>query len=879
MSLLIKETIQMLVFQWLIPMAIMAAIYRVMYQFIYNRYERMDMDRLWGKLILSAVILGTAIGLWLYLSSTSWFMALTGYSHQGIHWFTQTGVAQVAAEQGRSLWNIIFTFILTWVPIYFRAFVLVWVTASLLVIRSIVWRVHITRTTSILVSTAVCFPYLCLKYIFGYQTPIFDFLQARLFVAKLKENVNDSYFNALQGVDEKGEKFEGGSGGSAQIQRIKAATIAIRQTKAKIRTAGGLRRAEIVVRHSRETDTDKVIESALNGVGKRIIAPSIRFQDNPVLNVSQGGYVLDSDVIYRAGDELGRWRAIFSNPWAKEQRVKNGGDGSLRAFVQVIRDVFRYVSHITPPAIYDQIIEREKRLYTPDTTADKAKYTAQQNLDLSVVPEPNDPATGNDIPTQTKIARRVAEERIPNVTNALNAFKVNGVFDQVQVGGNSAIYRYTLPRTADLPTDFNRLQEGLERMLKTTDTPIITISANMLSVSLINGVTIPVDFRQMILQREKGLPSIITGIFGVDAMGNNVYGSLGDIIPHLMLFGATGQGKTVTIMAFLYSVMSAVDPTKLKIAYIDGKGNSFEFMRTDNSDSETYHPNPFTYAQPADASGDIEYGRGLLKYMEMETRRRIELFKKSGVSKLEGYNKKFPDKYLYEILVVVDEFSAITDLDDKLKASEVAEKGTIDTLEYLAKMGRSAGIHLLPANQTARKEKVPGKISANIGGRVSLGVSEPIESDIALPDSNIAVHLIKQPGEFYSNLNGIRNAEHGFTPYLSDDTMNALNDSLEKKFGHHDYVVTREEVMMAVYGEEDEAMFDIPEPMPTRDTPLEELLELMEAYPHWAIANKSSTVIARNKEVTTADAGERRKNKLAIKGALTKCQEDIESVA
>ncbi|MBC2196912.1 hypothetical protein, partial [Listeria booriae] len=103
---MIKETIQMLVFQWLIPMAIMAAIYRVMYQFIYKRYERMDMDRLWGKLILSAVILGTAIGLWLYLSSTSWFMALTGYSHQGIHWFTQTGVAQVAAEQGRSLWNI-----------------------------------------------------------------------------------------------------------------------------------------------------------------------------------------------------------------------------------------------------------------------------------------------------------------------------------------------------------------------------------------------------------------------------------------------------------------------------------------------------------------------------------------------------------------------------------------------------------------------------------------------------------------------------------------------------------------------------------------------------------------------------------------------------
>src|SRR5699024_2786053 len=212
--------------------------------------------------------------------------------------------------------------------------------------------------------------------------------------------------------------------------------------------------------------------------------------------------------------------------------------------------------------------------------------------------------------------------------------------------------------------------------------------------------------------------------------------------------------------------------------------------------------NPFTYSQPADASGDIDYARAMLKHMEKETRRRIELFKQRGVSKISEFNKRFPDEALYEILLVVDEFSAITDQDNNLKSSELTGYGVIDTFEYLEKMISLMSNYLLIANQTAKKEKVPNKISANKGGKLSLGVTEPIESNITLPDSGIAVHLINQPGEFYSTMNGIRNPEHGNSPYLSDDVMYKLNNSLEEKFGHHDYVVTRDEIMEEIYGEQ-----------------------------------------------------------------------------
>lgn len=870
MRRLTNETFYLVVFNWILPLSSMIGLYLLFTNYLYKVYEKFDMERIWKTLIKAGIVLGVIVVIWHGLTNADWFRELAGYTKQGTDWIANTEQAQLALQTGQSWWQKSIQFILKWMPIYFRAFVIVWVIATYIFIRSVIWRVGIIKGANIIIGFVLLFPVLTFKYLLGYETPFFDYIQSRLLIAKLKENLNDSYFDAIQGMDEKGQKFDGGVGGTVQVQRIKATAVAIKRTKAKIKTAGGIRRAELITKRSRETDTDKQIASALKGFGKRIVAPSIRFQDDPIFSEERGGFVFDSEVSYNAGDALGTLRTIFYNPFSDDVKIKNGGEGALNAIIGIYVEIFKYIRHFTPPAIYGRIVDREIRLYTPDRTAEKAKYKAQQNLDLSVIPKPIDPDTGNDRETQIELARKKAKERIADVTNALNTYKINGAFDKVLVGGNTAIYQYTLPRTADLPSDFNRVQEGISQILRTNELPMISVNAGILSVSIVNGVNIPVDFSEMILSRKKGMKSIISAIAGVDALGNNIYVELVDNMPHLMLFGATGWGKTVTIMNIVYSAMSAISPDRLKIAYLDGKGNSFEVMRTDNRDSDNYHPNPYTYAQPADGNGDIEYTRALLKHFERETRRRSDLFKKHGVLKIEEYNKKFPDNPLYEILVICDEFSSITDLDNTLKPHELAEIGTVDTFEYLAKMSRSAGIHLLSANQTARKEKVPGRISANIGGRISLKVNEPIESDIAMPDSNISVHLIQQAGEFYSNLSGSRNAEHGNSPYLSVDTMHALNDALERKFGHHDYVVTREEVMREIYGDEAEgySLYDIPEPMPTNETSIDELLYIIGEYPDWASANKNSPLFTRNKYLNADSPSERSKNKKAIKHAL-----------
>ena len=169
-------------------------------------------------------------------------------------------------------------------------------------------------------------------------------------------------------------------------------------------------------------------------------------------------------------------------------------------------------------------------------------------------------------------------------------------------------------------------------------------------------------------------------------------------------------------------------------------------------------------------------------------------------------------------------------------------------------MDRSSGIRLLLANQTARKEKLPGKIMANITGRISLSVSERIEAEIALPDSDIRSDLISQPGEFYSIMNGIKNPEHGNSPYLTDDQTKALNDELTRDFGKREYVVTREEIIAMAENKEvehnnDNLPYDSPleEELPQANTSLDDLIRLCRKYPQWAVEN------AENNMITTLD--------------------------
>lgn len=781
--------------KWLLPFTVSVGLFVMFVNIMEERYRKSNLDIFWRKTIRWGVGVGlVAILLAVIIHSQPYANAMNAIHLWAIQvqqspWFgsIMTGIIMVK--------NWIKFKWLFWWPYYWRAISITIVFGSIVEIFALNWRISFWRAFNVIWPEIISFP-LILGYFVGYQTPLKDQLLERKLKAKLRENLNDSYEAAVQGFDERGKAFEDGAGGTARTQTLKAVSIAMKRTQVRVKTtADGQRTAHILIRQSRETETDRAIEQALKGLGERISGDSIYFPSDPTFSPDSKGYVFDSVVHYQADEELGSYMPIFSNPFNQYNKVAEGGNGAFKTYLTVLKNNFAYIGHLSPYAIYTRAKAQAELKFYRDTSADKAKYKVQQNLDLSVVPTPVDVETGNDINTQRRRALEVANARVQDVTTALSGFGLYGQFKDVKVGGNQAIYEYTLPPDAKLPSDFNKVQDQIGNILRINDKPIITLNAGILSLSMNNGVNIPVSFTDMIKERKKGSSVIMSGMAGVDAMGQPIYVELGDKNPHMILFGKTGTGKTVTIMTILYSIMSATDPTKLRIAFVDGKGNSFEFMRADGD-----HPNPFVYAPPADASGDIDYARAIIINMEKETRRRIDLFKKMVVSKLAVYNQKMvkeghPERQLPEILFVCDEFSAITQQDKQLSAKDSVKLNTVDRFEYIAKMARSVGVRMLMANQSARKELVPGKISANITGRVSLGVSEPIEAEIALPETGIKVNLISQAGEFYSIMNGPNNPEHGNSPYLPDDVMNALNDGLTRKFGKCEYMMTKEEIM------------------------------------------------------------------------------------
>lgn len=819
-----------------------------------SAYEKTDVDLLWHRVLMLGLTVGVVTVIIVFFVNSELYPIIKMLLSDAGSFLTKQAAIKTSMVKLTALFGGIMAFvhklITKWLPIYGRAFLFVWLIAIPVQLQALIWRVRFTRALNILSQTLAAFPFLIIfGYFTGHTTPVFDFMTSRLFVAKVKENLNDSYFDALQGVDDHGKAFKDGAGGSSQTQRIKAVALAMRHTHATILTSGGKRHAKLTIRESREVETDELVKRSVKGLGQRLIAPNIRFQDSPVLNKEKGGYIFDSDVPYNPADYLSSWLSIFANPFSAENRLSNGGPGALKVLSQLFKDLFEYIRHITPPALLANMNKFVTAAYTRDDSLQKAKYKNQNNLDLSLIPDPIDPQTGNNISQQRILAKKVADQRIGDVTTALNRVKLGGAFDRVTVGGNNATYYYTLPISADIPTDFDKLQQTLSNVMGINDIPQVQVHAGVLSLTMVNGVNIPIDFRDMITQRPAGLSSIISGLVGIDNFGKNIVFELNDRAPHAMIFGKTGVGKTRALLVLLYSIMAATDPTHFKLITLDGKGNSFEFLRTDNPNSGHYHPNPYMFAQPADGSSDIRYSRALIKYVVKMVRDRIDKFKEEGLSDIHAYNKKHPDNIMPEILFVADEFSAIVQQDKDLKASELAEFGTADMFEYLAKMARSAGIRLILANQSARKELIKGTIAANIVARLSLGVSESIESDIAMPGSKVSLDQINQQGEFYTTINtGTVNPEHGNAPFISDDVANALNDNLEQKFGHHDYVVTRQQIMAYAYGDEAEDI-PTPEPLPTLSTSVDDLVNVIKKYPEWSVANRNEPVFTNLEEL------------------------------
>lgn len=207
-------------------------------------------------------------------------------------------------------------------------------------------------------------------------------------------------------------------------------------------------------------------------------------------------------------------------------------------------------------------------------------------------------------------------------------------------------------------------------------------------------------------------PSKLTITLGRDIAGQPIVANLAKM-PHLLVAGATGSGKSVCINGIITSLLYKAKPDEVKLLMIDPK----------MVELNVYNGIPHLLAPVVT---DPRRASLALKKVVVEMEKRYELFSKSGTRNMEGYNTLVtdpanpnPQEPLPYIVVIVDELADLM---------MVAAGDVEDSICRLAQMARAAGIHLIIATQRPSVDVITGVIKANIPSRIAFGVSSQVDS-------------------------------------------------------------------------------------------------------------------------------------------------------
>lgn len=196
---------------------------------------------------------------------------------------------------------------------------------------------------------------------------------------------------------------------------------------------------------------------------------------------------------------------------------------------------------------------------------------------------------------------------------------------------------------------------------------------------------------------------------GRDISGKPIIANLAKM-PHLLVAGATGSGKSVCVNGIITSILYKAKPNEVKFLMIDPK----------KVELNVYNGIPHLLAPVVT---DPRRASLALKKVVSEMEKRYELFSNSGTRNIEGYNEMLSNTKEAEplpyIVVIVDELADLM---------MVAAKDVEDAICRLAQMARAAGIHLIIATQRPSVDVITGLIKANIPSRIAFGVSSQVDS-------------------------------------------------------------------------------------------------------------------------------------------------------
>ncbi|MBX3475565.1 MAG: DNA translocase FtsK [Planctomycetes bacterium] len=360
------------------------------------------------------------------------------------------------------------------------------------------------------------------------------------------------------------------------------------------------------------------------------------------------------------------------------------------------------------------------------------------------------------------------------IKSTFAAFRIEvSVVDAVR-GPTVTTYEISIPADV-MVSKISRVKDNLALNLRVQTVRMVTAAGkSTIGVEVPNHSREMVTFRELLESPEFEVASKkmeLPVAFGKDAFGVPVVRDLA-AMPHLLVGGSTGQGKSVFENVVLASLLMARTPRDLRLIMVDPKQVEFT----------PYCDVPHLLAPVID---DSRKAAGVFEWLVKEMETRYTLFKHAGVRKLTEYHdltkkdraarlteagqdaEQAPDHLPY-IVAIVDELADLMIVAADTKIDELFQR--------IAAKARAAGIHLILVTQSPRADVLTGIIKSNIPARVCLRVTTGTESRIVL-DVTGAEDLLGK-GDLLMQMPGEAKAVRAQSAYIADDEMKRLLDGL-----------------------------------------------------------------------------------------------------
>ena len=299
----------------------------------------------------------------------------------------------------------------------------------------------------------------------------------------------------------------------------------------------------------------------------------------------------------------------------------------------------------------------------------------------------------------------------------LKEFEINGQVVEIHIG--PAVTQYEMHIQAG--TKVSRIVSLNKEIALALAAKDVRIEApipgkNTIGIEIPNQVIAPVKIREVIgnIPESQKKAHILVSL-GKDVMGRVQTADISKM-PHLLVAGATGSGKSVCINSFIGSILMQYRPDEIKLVLIDPK----------KVELSNYNGVPHLLCPVVT---DPKKASAALQKIVNEMERRYDKFEDCKVKNIADYNdlldsenKKHPDtpeKHMSYIVVIIDELADLM---------IVAKKEVEDSIMRITQMARAAGIHLIVATQRPSTDVITGVIKANIPSRISFAVSSQIDS-------------------------------------------------------------------------------------------------------------------------------------------------------